>query len=784
MAINQTFIDFQGTIPADWLNNVNAFVNYSRTNSAATLRQITSGTVAFVQTDFYATLGDSGQGTYWYDAAASTYTLAVPSNIQLSTSTTGGILAAGTYSYRVAAIDESGVTQASTAVTINTTGATSTVTVTWNPVPNAFAYNIYGRSLGAETLFVQIPAGTLTWTDDGGITAGLYAPSSTAWQWDNGGSRIQANDGGRYHLMVSGSQYFIEQFGGSVNSTDNSPAINAAINAAWCNGGGDIRFRAGTYTAGQIFLQTNVNLYGIGCDHSGHFSTSSNIDTKGTTLKLKSGLNPGNGFLVSPLYVHSHKLVGLNIDGNASGNPTTSTCVYVVPGYPNSDFSNQQEDLYLTIEHCSLYNASTFGLYAGPQGRGGRIFNSYIFSNLGDGIRIQTSDWTVQNCLFGLNYVNLNLLGAVATHITGCDIFTPTENGGAPNTGVNVNINDSTFFGGPVSCDGIWFTSCEFDYAAQHSVQIFGSATTGIVFQGCRWNSSSINHNNQYSHLAIGASVANGGVTLNNCEFDVGAPPNLAQYDILFATPGAQYIYVSNNNHISGSNVSGVTNSAASCRMYASNTTQSFLDYRGLLSAQMSASADPHQLVNTTSTENTLILNVGGGTNSSAIFATTNLGGYSGFGAGLYVGKNSTTNRSINAGGTINASGADYAEYMMKSPTCGEIQKGDIVGVNADGLLTDKYSEAVSFVVKSSNPSLVGNDIYTLEERDQIDRIAFAGQVPINFTSGSAGDYVIGAPGDNDSIVPAIGGHLHLEAVGKIKNFGPDGRAIIFVKVV
>lgn len=71
-----------------------------------------------------------------------------------------------------------------------------------------------------------------------------------------------------------------------------------------------------------------------------------------------------------------------------------------------------------------------------------------------------------------------------------------------------------------------------------------------------------------------------------------------------------------------------------------------------------------------------------------------------------------STGRSINAGGTINASGADYAEYMVKDEQCGDIAKGAICGVTADGLLTDQFDRAVSFVVKSTDPAYVGGDTW------------------------------------------------------------------------
>ena len=81
----------------------------------------------------------------------------------------------------------------------------------------------------------------------------------------------------------------------------------------------------------------------------------------------------------------------------------------------------------------------------------------------------------------------------------------------------------------------------------------------------------------------------------------------------------------------------------------------------------------------------------------------------------VLVAKNSSTSRSINAAGTVNASGADYAEYMTKAADCGTIAKGAIVGVDADGWLTDKWDKAVSFRIKSTNPSYVGGDVWGTE---------------------------------------------------------------------
>lgn len=78
----------------------------------------------------------------------------------------------------------------------------------------------------------------------------------------------------------------------------------------------------------------------------------------------------------------------------------------------------------------------------------------------------------------------------------------------------------------------------------------------------------------------------------------------------------------------------------------------------------------------------------------------------------LYLGKINYSGRSISAMGTINASGADYAEYMRKADGCGAIAKGQIVGVTASAEITDKFDDAVAFAIKSTDPSIVGGDTW------------------------------------------------------------------------
>lgn len=177
----------------------------------------------------------------------------------------------------------------------------------------------------------------------------------------------------------------------------------------------------------------------------------------------------------------------------------------------------------------------------------------------------------------------------------------------------------------------------------------------------------------------------------------------------------------------------------------------------------------------------------------------------------IAVNKNNGTGRSINAEGTINASGADYAEYITKASNF-IVAKGDVVGIDAQGKLTNVFIDAVSFVVKSTAPSYVGGDSWgsvdaigkrpddkaTQAEKDafntalevarqQVDRISFAGQVPVNVTGAIAGQYIIPV-NDNGAIKGQAVNNPTFEqyqiAVGKVIAIEPDGRAKIIVKIV
>lgn len=186
-------------------------------------------------------------------------------------------------------------------------------------------------------------------------------------------------------------------------------------------------------------------------------------------------------------------------------------------------------------------------------------------------------------------------------------------------------------------------------------------------------------------------------------------------------------------------------------------------------------------------------------TNSNAAFqvvtTNSNNAGWNAAGAVQLVSNDLSTGRSINCTGTVNQSGFDYAEYMTKSGDF-EIAKGDVCGVDSNGKLTKTFSEAITFVVKSTDPGLVGGDQWGVgladdpvaleEERKKVDRIAFCGQVPVNVLNAQPGQYIV--PVDDNGVIkgqavsdPTF--EQYRVAVGKVIAIEADGRAKIIVKI-
>jgi hypothetical protein len=207
------------------------------------------------------------------------------------------------------------------------------------------------------------------------------------------------------------------------------------------------------------------------------------------------------------------------------------------------------------------------------------------------------------------------------------------------------------------------------------------------------------------------------------------------------------------------------------------------------------ATSSSHKLrvIDTSASQGTVIFSADNAIYNSIQVYAAGADGYNTAATVMIMGRNTSTSRSLNAGGTINASGADYAEYMTKAIT-ENIAKGDIIGIDANGLLTNIYADAISFVVKSTDPSYVGGDNWgsglkgeDLEkERQKVDRVAFSGQVPCNVINAKVGDYIIPINVNGKIKGEAVTNPTFEQyqiSVGKVWKIMEDGRAWIAIKI-
>jgi len=262
--------------------------------------------------------------------------------------------------------------------------------------------------------------------------------------------------------------------------------------------------------------------------------------------------------------------------------------------------------------------------------------------------------------------------------------------------------------------------------------------------------------------------------------------------------------YIGNDNSISGGTGTNLGIRSDTVINFATGgaTERMRIDSSGNLLVG-TTSSDRHVIAKAVG-DGTAVLNLQSniGTNCT-FYGTGGNGGWNAAATGFGISRNGNTLRSINAQGTINASGADYAEYMYKSGDF-TIAKGDVCGINSSGQLTNVFAEAIAFVVKSTNPSYVGGDDWFTEEqpedadllpewenkleeaRKKVDRIAFSGQVPVNVEGAVSGQYIIPV-NDNGAIKGEAISNPTFEqykiAVGKVIAIETDGRAKIIVKV-
>ncbi|WP_341210669.1 hypothetical protein [Sphingomonas paucimobilis] len=371
---------------------------------------------------------------------------------------------------------------------------------------------------------------------------------------------------------------------------------------------------------------------------------------------------------------------------------------------------------------------------------------------------------------------------------------------------VRDGVGQGLFPDGSMAAPGMRFIADQDTGIARYGPDLLSAVTGGVE----RMRFGEVNS-------SLAPFVAGGGVT---CQQGGTAGSLVLPLDILGALGGAATMRIrfgsaaNQFQYHSFIEAQTLTGAASDLRFGTSGTEQARFDNAGNFLLGVTSGAR-HTIARAASEGDDILYVRNAAGQVSAVFQAVGAGGWQGP-AALLLGKNSVNGRSVGAAGTVNASGADYAEYMIKAAGCGIIAKGDVCGVDRDGKLTKTWADTISFVVKSTNPSLVGGDTWAshlplrpeqeedetdeafaareaewsaaLEQARQcVDRIAFCGQVPCNVTGDfEMGDYIVAAQ-DGDGIkavavkAAAITLPQYMARIGKVWAIR-DGRAWIDVQ--
>lgn len=224
-----------------------------------------SGYVSAGETALYVLYPKQGPGSYAATLAASlfSYNLSAPNGLAgTGVPATSGILGAGTYSYTVSAQGTTGESLASspTTVIISSSPGVSNVQLTWNAVPGATSYKIYGRTstLGTQGLIATVGTSVLSFVDDG-----YTVPSATIHPITTIGG-----------LSSSSSAFKLSVFNLSVSTSSSLESFNCTIDESVDE------------TGGQTETTQRINPF------SQYFNVLSNIPTLLNIPRLSSVLTP------------------------------------------------------------------------------------------------------------------------------------------------------------------------------------------------------------------------------------------------------------------------------------------------------------------------------------------------------------------------------------------------------------------------------------------------------------------------------------------------------------
>jgi hypothetical protein len=538
----------------------------------------------------------------------------------------------------------------------------------------------------------------------------------------------------------------------NTGATDCVTAINDAITFAKSKGGSVILFPAGTYKL------TATSLYnGFTC----HFpiENADGLDFVGYGAILSSTPTGGGGILGNAVCLfHLNGCRRINFEGfDITG--IFSRTVGVVNTYSISCFdlsSTTRDSESISVKNCRLQNVYTALRCITNYVNSNRVrniyfenvfcFNGYYGLNCqenGDNltaVNFRTTNFIRSYFPYGVTNHNVSYISIAGDTATDCLIkaykndttninvkaviigntspnhHVAIETQHDPSTqpipaklqNIVVNIDDTQCASGSSSLRfGYWQDTPNPTVTSTSAYQLFDNITIRGEFR------SSIDYAVTQS---TGGGVAKGLINTQNLNYTPVSNPT----DFGFYTKISDYV----GGDSSADFIVGFPNLAAKASIFEG--TINFLDYLGSPKGYFDGGIgttvfkfygiNPFQFETNASSVGALThefkgTGIGQGVK---IYEGGNTGSPNAANAVVKIGQMGVTSRSLNAAGTLNASGADYAEYEYNDGLV--IEKGSIVGFKSNGKLTLTFDEAIRFAIKSTNPSFVGGDVWGSDE--------------------------------------------------------------------
>lgn len=204
-------------------------------NPADTIDFSTAGGVAGDLNQNLAYIYGIGPGERYdqYAISVSSNNLRPPANVTITpTRTATGLLSPTTqYSYSVTALSQLGETSASVMPNVTPGGDNNTVTISWDPVPGAIGYRVYGREGGGQTpmgLIGSTSSSEVQFTDYGTVAPTTAVPTQNTYPATDEFSINVYDTGQSVNVPV---ESFVVTLAPSVNGLQQQQEIAAVINS-------------------------------------------------------------------------------------------------------------------------------------------------------------------------------------------------------------------------------------------------------------------------------------------------------------------------------------------------------------------------------------------------------------------------------------------------------------------------------------------------------------------------------------------------------------------------